>query len=27
MAFLLTLSDPAFNFKKENQFPREFFQR
>ena len=27
MAFLLTLSDPAFNFKKENQFPRAFFQR
>ena len=27
MAFLLTLSDVKFNYRKENQFPREFFQR
>ena len=26
VAFLLTLSEPEFNFKKENQFPKEFFK-
>ncbi len=27
LAFLLTLSEPGFNYRAENQFPRAFFQR